>query len=98
VALEMSSPEGILQVVSEGAGMTILPELYVRQRLPGADLRIVDIYDPTPRHPVGLAYLKNKHQNLAAKEFTNLCQTTMKDLLSVSRRIPTVKGRSRPTA
>ena len=97
VALEMSSPEGILQAVSEGAGMTILPELYVRLRLPGTDLQIIDIYDPTPRHPVGLAYLKNKHQNLAAKEFATLCQITMKDLFSESRRITTDKGRSRPT-
>lgn len=57
VSLEMSSPEGILQAVSEGAGMTILPELYVRLRLPGRDLQIVDLYGPTPRHPVGLAFL-----------------------------------------
>ena len=27
-------PEGILQAVAEGAGLTILPELYVRLRLP----------------------------------------------------------------
>ena len=97
VVLEMSSPEGILQAVSEGAGMTILPELYVRLRLPRADLQIVDIYDPTPRHAVGLARLKNKHQNLAANEFVNLCQTTMRNLLSESRRITTVKDRSSPT-
>ena len=45
-----------------------------------ADLQIIDIYDPTPRHAVGLPYLKNEHQNLAAKEFATLCQTTMKDL------------------
>lgn len=98
VSLEMSSPEGILQAVAEGAGMTILPELYVRLRLPYGNLQIVDIYDPTPRHPVGLAFLKHRHQNLAATEFANLCETTMKDLLSESRRPPAAKTRIRSTA
>jgi LysR family cyn operon transcriptional activator len=95
VSLEMSSPEGILQAVSEGAGMTILPELSVRLRRPGIDLKIVDIYAPTPRHAVGLAFLKHRHQNLAATEFATLCRVTMKDLLSESR---TAKRRTRSTA
>jgi DNA-binding transcriptional LysR family regulator len=34
VVLEMTSHERILQAVAEGAGLTILPELYVRLRLP----------------------------------------------------------------
>jgi LysR family transcriptional regulator, cyn operon transcriptional activator len=33
VVLEMTSHERILQAVAEGAGHTILPELYVRLRL-----------------------------------------------------------------
>ncbi len=33
VVLEMSSPEGILQAVTDGAGATSLLELYVRSRL-----------------------------------------------------------------
>jgi LysR family transcriptional regulator, cyn operon transcriptional activator len=98
VSLEMSSPEGILQAVSEGAGMTILPELYVRLRLPASDLQIVDIYDPTPRHPVGLAFLKHRHQNLAATEFANLCQSTMKELFMVSRKTTEPKNRTRFSA
>jgi LysR family transcriptional regulator, cyn operon transcriptional activator len=98
VSLEMSSPEGILQAVSEGAGMTILPELYVRLRLPYGVLQVVDIHDPIPRHPVGLAFLKHRHQNLAATEFANLCQTTMKHLLSESRRPPAARGGTRSTA
>jgi LysR family cyn operon transcriptional activator len=82
VSLEMSSPEGILEAVSEGAGMTILPELYVRLRLPYGGLQVVDIYDPTPRHPVGLVFLKHRHQNLATTDYENLCRTTIKILLS----------------
>lgn len=85
VVLEMTSPEGILQAVAGGAGYTILPELYVRLRLPGKDLRIIDLYGPTPRHSVGLAYLTNRYQNLAAKEFANLCRTTMTAFLATSK-------------
>jgi len=82
VVLEMSSPEGILQAVEEGTGATILPELFVRSRRPGPALQVIDLYDPTPRHAVGLAYLTKRHRSLAAEEFAALCQTTMRDLQS----------------
>jgi LysR family cyn operon transcriptional activator len=86
VVLEMSSPEGILQAVAEGTGATILPELYVRSRLPGLDVQLIDLYDPTPRHAVGLAYLTKRDRGLAAKEFAELCRMTMQDLQSNSKR------------
>ncbi len=95
VVLEMSSPEGILQAVTEGTGLTVLPELYVRLRLPGADLKIIDLYDPTPRHAVGLAYMTGRYQNLAAKEFASLCQSTMAELLAHSMRSARPRTRSR---
>lgn len=95
VVLEMSSPEGILNAVAEGAGLTVLPELYTRLRLPGADLKIIDLYDPTPRHAVGLAYPTRHYQNLAAKELATLCQSTMAELLSHSARPPRPHLRSR---
>lgn len=93
VVLEMSSPEGILQAVAEGTGATILPELYVRSRLPGMDLQVIDLYDPTPRHAVGLAYLTKRHRGLAAEEFAAICHTTMRDLQSD----PEQSRRNRPT-
>ncbi|MCS6289749.1 MAG: LysR family transcriptional regulator substrate-binding protein [Nitrospira sp.] len=92
VVLEMSSPEGILQAVAEGTGATILPELYVRSRLPRMDLQVIDLYDPTPRHAVGLAYLTKRHRGLAAEEFATICQTTMRDLQSD----PELPKRNRP--
>jgi LysR family transcriptional regulator, cyn operon transcriptional activator len=82
VVLEMTSPEGILQAVTEGAGLTILPELYVRQRMVRRKLRMIDLYDPVPRHAVGLAYRINRYQNLAAKEFGTLCRSIMGSLLA----------------
>ena len=84
VVLEMTSPEGILQAVAAGTGATILPELYVRSRLPGAELQLIDLYDPTPRHAVGLAYLTKRYRSLAAEEFAALCRTTMHMLRSNS--------------
>jgi hypothetical protein len=60
----------------------------MRLRLPGADLKIINLYDPTPRHAVGLAYPTRRHQNLAAKELATLCESTMPELLSHSARPP----------
>jgi DNA-binding transcriptional LysR family regulator len=82
VVLEMTSYQGILQAMAEGAGHMILPELYVRLRLAGSELRIVDLYDPVPRHSVGLAYRGNRYQNIAAREFGTLCRTTITRLLA----------------
>jgi len=84
VVLEMSSPEGILQAVAEGTGATILPELYVRSRLPATQLQVIDLYDPTPCHTVGLAYLTKRYRGVAAEAFASLCQSTMQDLQSAS--------------
>jgi DNA-binding transcriptional LysR family regulator len=72
VVLEMTSPEGILQAVAEGAGLTIPPELYVRLRLAGSGARIIDLYDPAPCHSVGLAYRGNRYQNIAARDGTSV--------------------------
>ncbi len=84
VVLEMTSPEGILQAVAEGAGLTILPELYVKLRSPGARFRLIELYDTVPRHSVGLVSLANRYQNRAAKEFATLCRTTMAQLMTKS--------------
>lgn len=81
VVVEMTSPEGILQAIAEGAGLTILPELCARLRLAGSGLRIIELYDPVPRHSVDLAYRTNRYQNIAAKEFGTLCRTTITQLL-----------------
>jgi LysR family cyn operon transcriptional activator len=81
VVLEMTSPEGILEAVENGAGLSILPEVYVRTRLGGTKLRMIDLYDPVPRHWVGIVYKHNRYQNLAAQEFGSLCRSVMEDLL-----------------
>ncbi|MBD0305476.1 MAG: LysR family transcriptional regulator substrate-binding protein, partial [Nitrospiraceae bacterium] len=84
VTVEMTSPEGILEAVKQGIGLTILPELYVRPRLPGTSLRVIELYDPVPQHPIGLAYMAHRHMGKAAHEFGRLCRLTQK--ISVSSR------------
>ena len=80
VSVEMTSPEGILEAVRQGAGYTILPELYVRSRLHEPGLRLIRLYDPVPRHTVGIVYRANHHLGKAAKEFVRLCRSTIQDL------------------
>jgi DNA-binding transcriptional LysR family regulator len=80
VSVEMTSPEGILEAVRQGAGYTILPELYVRHRLHGVGLRLIRLYDPVPRHAVGIVYRANRHLGKAAQEFIRLCRYTIQDL------------------
>jgi LysR family cyn operon transcriptional activator len=95
VVLEMTSPECILQAVTAGAGLTILPELYVRMRPSGLSLRIIDLDHPVPHHSVGLVYRSDRYQNLAAKEFGNLCRATMETLMTQAKKAPARRGRAR---
>lgn len=80
VAVEMTSPEGIVEAVTQGTGWTVLPELYVRHHLRGKALQIVELYDPIPRHAVGLVQLTRRHLGMAAQVFTRLCRETIETL------------------
>jgi DNA-binding transcriptional LysR family regulator len=80
VSVEMTSPEGILEAVKQGAGLTILPELYVRHTHRGGALQVIELYDPVPRHPVGLVHLANRSLGIAAQEFIRLCRSTLETL------------------
>jgi LysR family cyn operon transcriptional activator len=80
VSVEMASPEGILEAVRQGAGYTILPELYVRHRVRHGGLRMIRLYDPVPRHTVGIVHRANHHLGKAAQEFVRLCRVTIQDL------------------
>lgn len=80
VTIEMTSPEGILEAVKAGAGVTVLPELYVRNRSADGALRVVQLIDPVPRYRVGLVSLLGRYQDLVMKEFTQLCRATLDEL------------------
>jgi LysR family cyn operon transcriptional activator len=91
VSVEMTSPDGILEVVRRRAGFTILPTLFVRQHLKGDSLRMVALHDPVPTHPVGLIRLAHRHLGLAAQEFIRLCRETLAEF---DLRTPTHRIRS----
>lgn len=80
VSIEMSAPEGILEVVAQGAGWTILPELYVRHANKDLGLQVVKLYDPVPRHAVGFASLAHRYLGPAAHAFMDLCRTALDDI------------------
>ena len=58
---EMNFPAGFLQAVAEGAGLTILLELYVELKLTGSGVWIIDLYDPLPRYSVRWSYQGNRY-------------------------------------
>jgi LysR family cyn operon transcriptional activator len=89
VAVEMTSPEGIVEAVTRGTGWTVLPELYVRQHLRGKALHVVELYDPVPRHAVGLVQLSRRHLGMAAQAFVRLCGDTIATLKGAPSRLPT---------
>jgi DNA-binding transcriptional LysR family regulator len=74
-----------VEAVTRGKGWTILPELYVRHHLRGKGLQIVELYDPVPRHAVGLVQLARRHLGMAAQAFTGLCRETIKTLVDQTR-------------
>lgn len=85
VSVEMTSPDGILEAVRQGAGYTILPTLFVRRHVKDGGLQMVSLHDPVPTHPVGLIHLARRHLGLAAREFIRLCRET---LAKLDQRLP----------
>lgn len=77
VLTEMTAPDGILEAVRHGAGLTILPEYYLRRHLPAGALRLIELYAPVPRHPVGLIHQEGRHLGLPARGFLGLCRTVL---------------------
>jgi len=87
VVVEMTSPEGILDAVRHGIGLTVLPELYIHQQIRNSGLRSIALYEPVPRHTVGVAYLANRHMSRAALELVRICSDIMNKLDAKSEEI-----------
>lgn len=66
--LEMSTLESLIQMVSEGIGVTILPKLYL-DFLKNNQIVKVKLVHPTPKRQIGLIYRKNKFMCVATKTF-----------------------------
>ncbi|MFD1416618.1 LysR family transcriptional regulator [Oceanobacillus jeddahense] len=57
--LEMTTLESLLRMVSEGVGVTILPEPYL-DSLDHSEVVKVKLINPTPQREIGFIYRKNK--------------------------------------
>ncbi len=85
VSVEMTSPDGILDAVEQGAGLTVLPELFVRHRLRRGGLRMIELSGPVPTHGVGLVHLAHRHLGVAVEEFVGLCRSVRSELARTDR-------------
>lgn len=67
-ALEMTTLESIIQMVSEKVGITILPKPYM-QYLNHEKVTQVKLINPTPKREIGIIYRKDKFMCTATKTF-----------------------------
>ncbi|PAV31662.1 LysR family transcriptional regulator [Virgibacillus profundi] len=66
--LEMTTMESLIQMVSEGIGVTILPEPYI-DYLKSSQIAKVKLINPTPQRDIGFIYRKDKFMCATTKSF-----------------------------
>lgn len=76
--LEMTTMESIIQMVSKGVGVTILPKAYL-DYIDNIDIKTIPIQDPVITTQIGIAYRKNKHLCAASRVFMDQLIKTVKD-------------------
>ena len=76
--LEMTTMESIIQMVSKGVGVTILPKAYL-DYIDNIQIKTIPIQDPVITTQIGIAYRKNKHLCAASRVFMEELITTIKD-------------------
>lgn len=75
--LEMTTMESIIQMVSKGVGVTILPKAYL-DYIDHDQIISVPIQEPEITTQIGIAYRKNKHLCAAARVFMEQLVATVK--------------------
>ncbi|WP_336822220.1 LysR substrate-binding domain-containing protein [Sporosarcina sp. USHLN248] len=76
--LEMTTMESIIQMVSKGVGVTILPKAYLNY-IDHLHIKTVPIKDPVITTQIGIAYRKNKHLCAASRVFIDQLIQTVQD-------------------
>lgn len=76
--LEMTTMESIIQMVSKGVGVTILPKAYL-DYIDNIQIKTIPIEDPVITTQIGIAYRKNKHLCAASRVFMEQLIATIKD-------------------
>lgn len=76
--LEITTMETIINMVSEGVGITILPKAYL-DYLDHPQIQTIPIQDPVITTQIGIIYRKNKYLCAASRVFMEQLITTVKD-------------------
>ncbi|AFU13067.1 LysR family transcriptional regulator [Bacillus thuringiensis serovar shandongiensis] len=77
--LEISTMESLIQMVSKGMGITVLPKPYI-DFLQNENIQAIKIEDPTPTIDIGLIYRKDKYMCAATREFIEQLKITVHSL------------------
>src|SRR5699024_7757350 len=85
--LEMTTMESLIQMVSEGVGVTILPSPYL-DSLKNNQIVKVNLANPTPQREIGFIYRKEKFMCQATKTFISQVTDAIKFVTEVSQVLP----------
>ncbi len=77
--LEISTMESLVQMVSKGMGITVLPKPYI-DFLQNTNIQALKIKDPTPTIDIGLIYRKDKYMCAATRAFIEQLKITVHSL------------------
>ncbi|WP_192797914.1 LysR family transcriptional regulator [Bacillus luti] len=77
--LEISTMESLIQMVSKGMGITVLPKPYI-DFLQNTNIQALKIKDPTPTIDTGLIYRKDKYMCAATRAFIEQLKITVHSL------------------
>ncbi|MFH7829491.1 LysR family transcriptional regulator [Bacillus luti] len=77
--LEISTMESLIQMVSKGMGITVLPKPYI-DFLQNTNIQALKIIDPTPTIDIGLIYRKDKYMCAATRAFIEQLKITVHSL------------------
>ncbi|WP_255561519.1 hydrogen peroxide-inducible genes activator [Pseudohoeflea coraliihabitans] len=78
----------LLQMVANGMGRTLVPEIAIpAEAAERSDIRVVAFAAPAPQREIALLYRKGSHRQADFNVLAELCRTTAKSLLAQSRRM-----------
>lgn len=77
--LEISTMESLIQMISKGMGITVLPKPYI-DFLQNKNIQTVKLRNPTPTIEIGLIYRKDKYMCAATREFIKQLKLTVHSL------------------
>lgn len=75
--MEMTTMESIINMVSKGVGVTILPKAYL-EYIDNKQIRMIPIQDPVLTTQISVVYRKNKYLCAASRVFMEQLITTVK--------------------